>query len=178
MSNSNKRSRLFADSSVQGVLLRRIALHWALFFGVACLCVLALQTMFGDPTHSVAERLQIVLSEFSLTALILLTLLPAFMLDTIRLTNRFVGPITRLRGGLRDLGKNQETRKIAFRDNDLWIDVAEEFNDVLAVINAQRDEIKALKEGLESHPNRARLLRTEEIDDGAPNSETMEEASA
>ena len=143
-----KRERFFIDSSVQGMLLGRIVFHWVLFFFVACGSVLALQTMMGDPGLTFNERIQTVMSDFSLTAVILAMLLPAFLLDTIRISNRFVGPITRLRGGLKDLGKGNETGTMKFRDNDLWHQVADEFNSVLERVNSQEAEIKRLKDEL------------------------------
>lgn len=144
----HKRERFFVDSTVQGLLLRRIVFHWVIFFFVACGCVLALQAMMGDPEVTFNERVRTVVGDFSLTAVILVMLLPAFLLDTIRISNRFVGPITRLRGGLKDLGKGNNTNKMKFRDNDLWHQAADEFNVVLERVNSQEKEIERLKKKL------------------------------
>ena len=72
---------------------------------------------------------------------ILLALFPAFMLDTIRFSNRFVGPIARLRRHLRQLG-NGETDRCQFRENDYWAEMAGEFNDVAVLVETQREEIE------------------------------------
>ena len=144
----HKRERFFVDSTVQGLLLRRIVFHWVIFFFVACGCVLALQSMMGDPEVTFNERVRTVVGDFSLTAVILVMLLPAFLLDTIRISNRFVGPITRLRGGLKDLGNGNNTNKMKFRDNDLWYQAADEFNVVLERVNSQEKEIERLRKKL------------------------------
>jgi signal transduction histidine kinase len=165
MAKKHKRERFFVDASVQGLLLRRIVLHWVLFFFVACMSVIALQVMMDDPGRSINERLQTVMRDFSLTAVILLTLLPAFLLDTIRLSNRFVGPITRLRSGLREIGSGEKVRRITFRDNDLWKEAASEFNSVLDKVTEQQEEIERLKRLLDCDVKHAKLRRTEELEE-------------
>ena len=71
------------------------------------------------------------MGEFIFIGLVLLALLPAFMLDTIRFSNRFVGPILRLRRHLRELGNDMNTEPCAFRDNDFWRGMANDFNTLI-----------------------------------------------
>jgi hypothetical protein len=92
-----------------------------------------------------AERLQEQLSDFALLGIIFLAVFPAFMLDTIRFSNRFVGPISRLRRHLIELSQDGETSDISFRDNDFWQTVAVEFNHVNARFRAQQQEIELLR---------------------------------
>lgn len=144
-----KRRQHYIDSHVQGSLLRRILCHWLVFFLVACLSVVVLQTLLGDPNLSVMERMQQEIGEFVFLGIILLSLFPAFMLDTVRFSNRFVGPIARLRGALRELGENQEARPLQFRDADFWADVATEFNQVNEIVADQKRKIEELETKLE-----------------------------
>lgn len=143
-----KRKQNYIDSSVQGALLRRIFFHWCTFFGVALFAVVALQALLGDPTKTMIERLQFEMGEFIFIGLILLALFPAFMLDTIRFSNRFVGPIVRLRRHIRELGNDHTTATCSFRDNDFWSEVATEFNRVSDLVKNQKQEIEDLKSRL------------------------------
>lgn len=145
-----KRKQNFVDSSVQGALLRRIFLHWCTFFFVTLVAIVLMQTLLGDPAQTVAERLRFELGEFVFIGVILLALFPAFMLDTIRFSNRFVGPIVRLRRHIRELGSKQNTDHCTFRDNDFWTEVATEYNTIADLVKSQKEEIASLKQKLQA----------------------------
>jgi signal transduction histidine kinase len=144
-----KRRTNYVDSSVQGALLRKIFTHWIVFFFATGLSVVVLQTLLGDPSKSLGERLQMEMGEFVFIGIVMVALLPAFMLDTVRFSNRFVGPILRLRRHLRELGQDQETDDCNFRDHDFWNEIAAEFNVVTDLVKSQRDEIAELKKQLD-----------------------------
>jgi hypothetical protein len=143
-----KRKQNFVDKSVQGGLVRRIFFHWVAFFFVTALAVLSINTLLGDPASSFATRFNKELGEFVYLGIVFVAIFPAFMLDTIRFSNRFVGPIVRLRRHLVELGTDHKTDDIRFRDNDFWQNVADEFNKVNQVMRQQREEIKSLKQQL------------------------------
>ena len=138
------RKKNYIDSNVQGSLLKRIFSHWVTFFFVCGCSVILLQTMLGDPNVDFVKRFQDQLQEFSFFAIVMLALLPAFMLDTIRFSNRFVGPIVRLRRHLRQL-RDGDTSECAFRGNDFWSEMADEFNQVADLVKKQQEEIRELK---------------------------------
>ena len=140
-----KRKQNFVDKGVQGGLIRRIFFHWLVFFFVTALAVLSINTLLGDPSLSFSERLSNELSEFVYLGIVFIAIFPAFMLDTIRFSNRFVGPIVRLRRHLCELGQNGETHDIKFRGNDFWQNVAGEFNVINEVFRKQKEEIESLK---------------------------------
>ncbi len=142
-----QRKQNYIDSHVQGALLRRICVHWGLFFFVTALAIISLQALLGDPEKSISERVQFETGEFLFMGIVMLSLFPAFMLDTIRFSNRFVGPIARLRRVLRDL-KNGKTDHCSFRDNDFWNEMADEFNQVADLVASQQAEIAELKNKL------------------------------
>lgn len=140
----SKRKRNYVDGHVQGALLRRIFGHWVFFFSVSALAVVSLQTLLGDPGVSVSDRIRSELAEFSVMGVVMLSLLPAFMLDTVRFSNRFVGPIGRFRRHLREL-KNGEINQCNFRDGDYWTEMAVEFNDIASLVESQQQEIARLQ---------------------------------
>jgi hypothetical protein len=47
------------------------------------------------------------------------------------LSNRFVGPMYRLRGAIRDVARGKDIQPLKFRNDDFWQDVAGDFNDLL-----------------------------------------------
>lgn len=150
-----KRRTNYIDSSVQGALLRRIFTHWIVFFFVTTLSVVLLQTLLGDPSKSLMQRLRLEMGEFIFIGMILLALLPAFMLDTIRFSNRFVGPIVRLRRHMAELAEEQHTEPCSFRDNDFWVGMANEFNKVAQLVADQQAEIESLRQELGQTPSKA-----------------------
>ncbi len=143
-----KRKQNFIDNHVQGSLLRRIMSHWLMFFFVAGFAVILLQTLLGDPQLSMADRLSQQVGEFVFFAVVMVAMFPAFMLDTIRFSNRFVGPIARVRRHLRQLADG-DTERCAFRGNDFWKDLADEFNGVAELVERQQQEIEQLKTQLD-----------------------------
>lgn len=143
-----KRKQNLVDKSVQGGLIRRIFVHWVVFFFVTALAVLSINTLLGDPSLSFSSRIGKEISELAYLGIIFISIFPAFMLDTIRFSNRFVGPIVRLRRHLVELGTNGNTDDVKFRDNDFWQAVAGEFNAVNDLVRQQQAEIESLKQQL------------------------------
>ena len=140
----SQRKQNYVDSHVQGALLRRICSHWLVFFFVSAIAVIMLQTLLGDPAKTLGQRLKLETGEFMLMAIVMISLFPAFMLDTIRFSNRFVGPIGRVRRYLRQLREGQ-TEHCKFRDDDFWSEMAKEFNDVADLVESQKQEIARLQ---------------------------------
>lgn len=142
--SKHKRKKNYVDNKVQGALLRRIFSHWLMFFCVAGFAVILLQTLLGDSNVPVMERLKYQTGEFMFLGLVMAALLPAFILDTVRFSNRFVGPIGRLRRHLRQL-RDGDTSECAFRGDDFWKEVSEEFNSVASLVEKQQQEINRLR---------------------------------
>jgi hypothetical protein len=120
----NKRKRLFVDPPVQGAILWRLALHGLVFVGVMAALLFFIELMSGSP-HRALERLG---SRHAPTFVALAVLMPIFVHDVCKLTNRFTGPMVRLRRGLRDIAEGRDTSPIKFRDGDFWSEVADDFN--------------------------------------------------
>lgn len=152
------RKQNFVDSTVQGALLRRIVLHWFLYFVVAGLAIVTLQAMLSGPNgEPLMTRVWQEAGEFTLVGLILICIFPAFLLDTIRFSNRFVGPVGRLRRYLRQLGQDGNTERLSFRGGDFWSEMAEEFNVVATTVEEQAAEIERLKTALRNSGSSSRV---------------------
>jgi hypothetical protein len=144
----SQRKQHYIDTHVQGALLRRICAHWLVFFFVSAFAIILLQTLLGDPSKTLMERLGFETGEFMFMGIVMLAVFPAFLLDTIRFSNRFVGPIARVRRYLRQL-RDGETSHCSFRDDDFWSEMATEFNAVADLVESQKQEIARLQSQLE-----------------------------
>lgn len=134
---SARRKRLRVDRQVQGAIARRITFQWFVFLVVAALVLPLFHVMLrGDFTKPLAATLYDVGVDFLILLVTFLCLLPYFMLDTYKLTNRFAGPIYRLRNTIRSLVRGEQVAPLKFRQGDFWHDLAEEFNSLQGLKNA------------------------------------------
>lgn len=142
--SSQSRKQHWIDAQVQGTLVRRVLIHWCIFFVGTLVSWYVLQLLLGDPSTPIVDRMTASGSNILLLLVIMLSIFPAFALDTVRFSNRFVGPIARLRGAMRKLSNGSLSSKLAFRDNDFWSEVAEEFNALSERVQNQEREIEDL----------------------------------
>ena len=140
-----KRARQYVDRNVQGGLISKMAIHWGIFFFTTAFAYIVVQAIISPNGNSFLQRIQNALTEFSMLGLLMLTLLPAFMLDVIRFSNRFAGPIARLSRFLRELGEHGEVPPLKFRDDDFWSEIAKDFNLCRERIMRQSLEIDRLQ---------------------------------
>ena len=124
-------------------------MHWVMYFIVAGLAIVCIQSMLSSANGApLMTRLVQEVKEFTLVGVILICIFPAFLLDTIRFSNRFVGPVGRLRRYLRQLGEEGNTEPLNFRGGDFWAEMAEEYNVVAKRVDDQEKEIDRLKAAL------------------------------
>jgi hypothetical protein len=129
-----KRSQKFVDAKVQGALARRIIFHWVVFVLVAFGVSLFLQ-LLSDPFRPVSENVRVMWMTQGPLMLVMVFLLPVFVLDTVKLSHRFTGPILNLRRAMREVAEGKPPRKIQFRKTDFWQDLAVDYNAVVDRIN-------------------------------------------
>ena len=75
-------------------------------------------------------------------------LIPVFLRDTLRLSNRFAGPMFRLRQAIECLSAGKENRPLKFRKKDFWQPVADKFNLVINEVEALRQRNQELESEL------------------------------
>ncbi len=122
-----QRSKKFIDAKVQGALARRLVFHWLLFMVVASTVAFILQVL-SNPFLPFSEHLENLWWTQGPFLMVMAFLLPVFVLDTVKLSHRFAGPIFSLRRSMRDVAEGKEPRKLKFRGNDFWHDLADEYN--------------------------------------------------
>jgi len=155
----SKRKQTYIDAAVQGQLVRRILLHWLVFCLVIILVAVFALMALGDVEKTITERVSQSFGQLMLLGIVMISLLPAFMLDTIRFSNRFVGPIARLRSSLRALAQGNSQQTLRFRGNDFWSDAAEEFNNVAARVRQLEAEVQRLQATQDSADPHASMNR-------------------
>ncbi|RMG00408.1 MAG: hypothetical protein D6741_06885 [Planctomycetota bacterium] len=138
------RKRLFVDPNVQGTLIIRVILYW-----IVCLLTIAMMLMcwriVTGPARGVVWQVNDVWYQFGPAFVASFLLLPMVIIDIIRVSNRFAGPMIRLRRAMRDVAEGRSTRPIRFRDDDFWQDFAGEFNAVLYRVQELEAQLAAAR---------------------------------
>ncbi|WP_153558969.1 hypothetical protein [Roseimaritima sediminicola] len=129
--NQRRRRQSLVDTEVQGSLLRKLALHWGVFFLANTLALMIWIRMFEQPESGWGETMLESLRRFLPFYVISLALIPAFIWDTLQLTNRFAGPIMRLRSALSAASEGRSVAPLKFRGGDFWQELADDFNAVV-----------------------------------------------
>ena len=117
----------------------RVALYWVFASLAIALMLLCGRIMFG-PARVFYTHFDDMWFHHGPALIAAFLLLPVVLVDVLKLSNRFVGPILRLRTGLRALAMGETVPPMKFRDGDFWQEFATEFNVVAAQINRLRDE--------------------------------------
>jgi hypothetical protein len=135
------RKQLFVDPKVQGALIARVVMYW-----VVCLVTIALMLLCWDiitgPARIFYTHFDDMWFFYGPAAIASFLLLPLVVFDIIRMSNRFVGPLLRLRRSMRALAHGEEVEPIEFRDNDFWHDFADEFNAINARVRHLSAHVK------------------------------------
>jgi hypothetical protein len=125
------RKRLFVDPKVQGALIGRVVLYWVVCLITMTLMLLCWRIVTG-PARPFYTHFDDMWFHFGPALIASFLLLPLVIVDIVRLSNRFVGPLLRLRRSLRAVGRGEHVEPIEFRNDDFWQDLADEFNVMLA----------------------------------------------
>lgn len=140
MSKSD-RKKTYIDPRVQGALVRRLMIHWVAYVSVAAVIAFCFQ-LLSDPLRPLREHFQQLWWTHGPFLLVLVFLLPVFVLDTIKLSHRFVGPIYRLRHTIRNIAQGDPPPRLKFRDFDFWQDLAKDFNLMVDRLSAREIQLE------------------------------------
>lgn len=121
------RKHLFVDPKVQGALVARVILYWFVCLISITLMLLCWRIITGPP-RMFATHMEEMWDSFGPAVIASFILLPLVIVDVLRFSNRFVGPLLRLRRSMRQLGRGEEVEPIEFRADDFWPEFADEFN--------------------------------------------------
>jgi hypothetical protein len=134
--SKKKRKRIFVDPKVQGSLVLRVAFYWLVCLITITLMILCWRILTG-PARLFYTHITDMWYFFGPALVASFVLLPLVVVDVVRLSNRFVGPLVRLRAAMRALARGEDVRPIRFREGDFWQEFAEEFNTLVDHIQSQ-----------------------------------------
>lgn len=127
---SERRSRYFVDPQVQGALLRQAIWYWlwsSSLFAVLILIYRVAPTWLSG--HADLGKLWYHLAPYLVASA---ALFPLVVASANRFSNRFAGPMVRIRRTLKQLADGETPPRILLRDNDFWADVAGDINLIAA----------------------------------------------
>ncbi|MCA9126707.1 MAG: hypothetical protein KDB22_06470 [Planctomycetales bacterium] len=133
---SNIRGKVYVDRAVQGTLARRICAHWCLFFVMCLASLFAMNYFLGEPHLTLSERLGQLWTQYAFFVVLMVATIPAFVYDSVKLSHRFVGPVLRLKQGLRKLAAGEAVPEMRFREGDFWKELSDDFNQLAARMGA------------------------------------------
>lgn len=150
MANDKKvlRKRFFVDRKVQGALIARVVMYWIVCLITIALMLLCWQIVTG-PARIFYTHFNDMWFFYGPAAIASFLLLPLVIVDLIRISNRFVGPLVRLRRSMRSLARGEEVEPMEFRDSDFWQEFADEFNALRARIEKLSARAKSESENEE-----------------------------
>jgi hypothetical protein len=153
------RRQLFVDPKVQGALVLRVLLYWAV-----CLITLTLMLLCWSTIRTPRmfyTHFDDMWFHYGPALIASFILLPMVMVDIIRFSNRFAGPMVRLRRSMQALGRGEHVDPIQFRGGDFWQEFAEAFNAVAARVQGETSFSDAM-------PQAAEAATEEEADEPEP----------
>lgn len=136
--NKFKRTRLFVDNKVQGSLIRQLVIHWSLACFLIFLYLFALQAFANGFALGFKDSVSALWQQYGLLAVVMLVISPVFIFDSMKLSNRFVGPMISFRSALKKLANGEDPESINFRQNDFWKELTNDLNRVSAELKERR----------------------------------------
>jgi hypothetical protein len=122
---------LFVDPKLQGALILRVVLYWVICVVTITLMLLCWRIITGParPFYVHFDEMWFLYGPALVASFLIL---PLMVYDIVQISNRFCGPLFRLRRCVRALARGEHVAPISFRDGDFWPEFAQEFNALLA----------------------------------------------
>lgn len=133
-----RRQKLVVSSGIQWAIVRESVWNWLLYFTTVVFLIGSIQVLRGGPSRPLMEHCQAIGGQVLTLFLVFALLLPKFIYDWFRLSHRFLGPVERVRGALRDLASGKEYTEVRFREDDFWGRMADELNAAVQALGMDR----------------------------------------
>ncbi len=135
---TNDKRRIFlVDGEVQWAIIRQSLAQWLGHTIVAALYLALLELLFGG-LKPWSEHWRALWPLVTSLVVSLVILMPVFIYKSFQLSNRFVGPVKRLRRVLRELAEGKPFSPVKFRKGDYWQELAEELNLAVEALGKHR----------------------------------------
>lgn len=138
---AKQRKTILVEKQVQGALGWRIAAHWFIFLGMSVSVTCSLQMLGNFEQVNLWSRLEAALLSQVGSVVVLLALLPWFVHDSLKLSNRFAGPMVRLQKSIVELTNEDTAKPVVFRSGDFWQEIATNFNVLRMRVMAEREQL-------------------------------------
>jgi hypothetical protein len=122
-----RRTKLLVEPQFQYTLAVRVVSYWCFWMLSLALLLFCWRVTTG-PKMPAAVHIRMLMLQCGPACLASFVLVPILVIDTLRLSNRLVGPLVRLRDGMRRLANGERVAPIHFRTGDFMEDLATEFN--------------------------------------------------
>ena len=132
-----KRSKLVIEPTIQYSLVRQLVVHWALHLTATLVLLTLLQVLLGGIFRPWQYHLDRIWPTLATLVVSMLFLMPVFIQSSLKLSNRFAGPIHRLRREFRSLADGQSYKELQFRESDYWKELADEFDNAVDALQKQ-----------------------------------------
>ena len=133
------RKQLLIDGGVQLPIMLRIVAYW--FFCLTTVtCALTLARVDAEPdVFFLSQLFHVVVSYWPVYA-VMFAGLPIALYDALKLSNRFAGPVYRMKTNLRDFNDGKLYSPVCLREGDFHSELATEIN---IAIETARENINA-----------------------------------
>ena len=148
MNQKNRRRKLFVEPRMQGLLVFKVILYWVNGFLTIGLLIAAWSVFMHMPKTS-TELFARMWDSVGPALIASIFLMPLIVMDCIRWSNRYAGPMVRLHESLTELADGESVAPLKFRKGDLWFEMAEQFNRISQRI--EQAEARASESALESN---------------------------
>ena len=149
--SSQPRRKVFIDRPIQTALLLRATLYWAVCLLVQVLMIAFFAVVTSSPDTFYAN-LDELWAHLRLSLVAAALVLPLLLIDIVKLSHRWVGPVFRLRTSLQALSRGEPVTPIRFREGDFWQELAGDFNVISAELAQYRAQNEAVSPGAPTVP--------------------------
>jgi nitrogen fixation/metabolism regulation signal transduction histidine kinase len=144
------RQTMYIDPVVQGQLIRRVLLHWICFVTTVLFTLILVESLTAHESNNTVEHLQSALSRHLFFFIVLATMLPLFVMDMVRISHRFSGPLLRIRQSFRTVANGGTFQPIRLREKDFLQDLTDDYNRMMEHLDAPIDFEASLLEAMQS----------------------------
>ncbi len=134
-----KRRRLFIDPQVQAPLVKRLLIYWMAMAAFITLPIAISQTI-AQPSRFLFQHYLDTLSSHWPILVALSVMLPLVVHDTLKFSNRFAGPMYRLRRELNRFARGEKMPPLKLRPGDFWQDHAAQIGDLMERVNIAEEK--------------------------------------
>ena len=135
------RHQWYVDSSVQKSLLKRMVIYCLASLLFVSMPIAFFKTLNQTDRNIVGHFMDVISTHWPIL-LMLACMIPFAVYDTLRLSNRFAGPVFRLRRELRHFRETGSMNEVFFRDNDFWHDLSLGVNELTLRIRELENQLK------------------------------------